>query len=416
MFYLIKIIREHNMYNNNLGYLPGIGGGGGGGGGGTGSVALPNYVRVTPTGGFSDKDPYNTIDNALTAISSGTIALSGGNHIFPTKSLNNIVLSGLDEGTIVTTNNLLINNGDTVVFNNLKFIGNSTLPTPILILNKTNIKLKFNNCIFEGFNNAECILINNINGSIVNFNNCEFYTQLKITGTASTSSVINLNNCFGEEDKLLDLNYVVDSNTPFTVKCISSGINILKQTGGNLQIIDCQFKADTELDTISANNATNNSLTITNGTTFNYVLNDYTKIYKSGSCQCIITNCDTNHNNNIYFSNTWIQGNNNRTRATVGNSNITTIDKYIDVDCTSQNITQTLFVGEKKYHNYIVYIKKTDGTKNKLIVTTQSNQKMLNPDDGSTTAFSIVTQNQYVAFKFNWDVSNLNNIYWERMI
>lgn len=148
---------------NNIG-----GGSSGGGGGGTGSVALPNYVRVTPTGGFSDKDPYNTIDNALTAISSGTIALSGGNHIFPTESLNNIVLSGLDEGTIVTTNNLLINNGDTVVFENLKINGSSSVVTPILINNKSNINLLFSNCVIDGFGLDDAsININNINGSSI---------------------------------------------------------------------------------------------------------------------------------------------------------------------------------------------------------------------------------------------------------
>jgi len=119
---------------NNIG-----GGSSGGGGGGTGSVALPNYVRVTPTGGFGDKDPYDTIDNALTAISSGTIALSGGNHTFPTKSLNNIVLSGLNEGAVLTTNNLLINNGETVVFEDLKISGSSGIITPILLNNKSNI-------------------------------------------------------------------------------------------------------------------------------------------------------------------------------------------------------------------------------------------------------------------------------------
>jgi hypothetical protein len=396
---------------NNIG-----GGSSGGGGGGTGSVALPNYVRVTPTGGFSDKDPYNTIDNALTAISSGTIALSGENHTFPTKSLNNIVLSGLDEGTIVTTNNLLINNGDTIVFENLKINGSSTIVTPILINNKSNINLLFSNCVIDGFGLDDAsININAINGSSIVFNNCIIASKVAFVGNSTTQSVIIFDNCKNEDYQYIDIDINLTSNSNTRIVCENSNVNIIKKTGGELELINCVFAIDTGLGDTS-DNQPYNRLTINNGTTYNPISKQYRKIFHAGNCQGIISNCDTNHNENGYGTNIFICGFNNKTKSTNINNNLSYQQNYINVDATNGNKTQTLPVGGQLYNNYIIRIKKIDTTTNKIIVTTSGGQKMINADNGSTTTFTITQQHQYVAFKYNYDLTIPANNYWERMI
>ncbi len=285
-----------------------IGGGssGGGGGGGTGSVALPNYVRVTPTGGFGDKDPYDTIDNALTAISSGTIALSGGNHTFPTKSLNNIVLSGLNEGSIVTTNNLLINNGETVVFENLRINGSSGIVTPILLNNKSNINLLFSNCVIDGFGlDDPSINITNINASSIVFNNCIIPSKIVLNGNSTIQSVIIFDNCKNENYEYIDIDINLTSNSNTRIVCENSNINIIQKTGGALELIDCVFAIDNNLGDTS-DNQPNNRLTINGGTTYNPISKEYRQIFHIGNCQGIISNCDTNHDQNGYSTNLFI--------------------------------------------------------------------------------------------------------------
>lgn len=396
---------------NNIG-----GGTNGGGGGGTGSVALPNYVRVTPTGGFSDKDPYDTIDNALTAISNGTIALSGGNHIFPTKSLNNIVLSGLNEGIIATTNNLLINNGDKIVFENLTINGLSGVVTPILINNKSNINLLFNNCVIDGFGLDDAsININNINGSSIIFNNCIIQSKVVFSGNSTTQSIIIFDNCKNENYEYIDIDINLTSNSNTKIICENSNINILQKTGGALELIDCVFAIDTG-NGDSSDNQINNRLTINGGTTYNSISQQYKQILHVGNCQAIISNCDTNHDQNNYRTNMFIYGFNNKTKSTIINNNLSYQQNYVNVDTTTGDKTQTLPLGGQLYNNYIIRIKKTDSSVNKVIVVTTDNQKMINADNGSTTTFTITQQHQYVEFKYNYDLTIPANNYWERII
>ena len=393
-----------------------IGGGSSGGGGGTGSVALPNYVRVTPTGGFNNKDPYDTIDNALTAISNGTIALSGGDHTFPTKSLNNIVLSGLNEGAVLTTNNLLINNGETVVFENLKINGSSGVVTPILLNNKSNINLLFSNCVIDGFGlDDPSINISNINASSIVFNNCIIPSKVVLNGNSTTQSVIIFDNCKNEDYEYIDIDINLTSNSNTRIICENSNINIIKKTGGALELINCVFAIDTGLGD-SSDNQLNNRLTINGGTTYNSISKQYRKIFHMGNCQGIISNCDTNHDQNSYSTNLFIYGFNNKTKSTAINNNLSYQQNYINVDTTSGNKTQTLPLGGQLYNNYIIRIKKTDATTNKVIVTTSGGQKMINADNGSTNTFTITQQHQYVEFKYNFDLTIPANNYWERMI
>lgn len=400
------------MYNNNFTYLSGFGGGGGG----TGSVALPNYVRVTPTGGFSDKDPYDTIDNALTAISSGTIALSGSNHTFPTKSLNNIVLSGLNEGAVLTTNNLLINNGETVVFENLKINGSSGVVTPILLNNKSNINLLFSNCVIDGFGlDDPSINITNINASSIVFNNCIIPSKVVLNGNSTTQSVIIFDNCKNENYEYIDIDINLTSNSNTRIICENSNINIIRKTGGALELINCVFAIDTAGGD-SSDNQLNNRLTINGGTTYNTISKQYRKIFHIGNCQGIISNCDTNHDQNNYRSNIIVYGLNNKTKNTITNNNLSYQQNYVNVDTTSGDKTQTLPLGGQLYNNYIIRIKKTDATTNKVIVTTSGGQKMINADNGSTNTFTITQQHQYVEFKYNFDLTIPANNYWERMI
>ena len=396
---------------NNIG-----GGSSGGGGGGTGSVALPNYVRVTPTGGFGDKDPYDTIDNALTAISSGTIALSGGNHTFPTKSLNNIVLSGLNEGAVLTTNNLLINDGETIVFEDLKISGSSGIVTPILLNNKSNINLLFSNCVIDGFGlDDSSINITNINASSIVFNNCIIPSKVVLNGNSTTQSVIIFDNCKNEDYEYINIDINLTSNSNTRIICENSNINIIKKTGGALELINCVFAIDTGLGD-SSDNQLNNRLTINGGTTYNSISKQYRKIFHIGNCQGIISNCDTNHDQNSYGTNIFIYGINNKTKKTNINNNLSYQQNYINVDTTSGDKTQTLPLGGQLYNNYIIRIKKTDATTNKVIVITSGGQKMINADNGSTSTFTITQQHQYVEFKYNFDLNIPTNNYWERMI
>ena len=135
-----------------------------------------------------------------------------------------------------------------------------------------------------------------------------------------------------------------------------------------------------------------------------------------GNCQGIISNCDTIHDQNSYGANILIYGFNNKTKSTITNNNLSYQQNYVNVDTTSGNKTQTLPLGGQLYNNYIIRIKKTDATTNKVIVTTSGGQKLLNADNGSTNTFTITQQHQYVEFKYNFDLTIPANNYWERII
>ena len=157
-------------------------------------------------------------------------------------------------------------------------------------------------------------------------------------------------------------------------------------------------------------------MTINGGTTYNPISKQYRQIFHIGNCQGIVSHCDTNHDQNSYGTNLFIYGVNNKTKNTTVNNNLSYQQNYVYVDTTTGNKTQTLPLGAKLYNNYIINIKKTDATTNKVIVTTAGGQKMINADNGSTSTFTITQQNQYVKFKYNFDLTVPTNNYWERII
>ncbi len=311
----------------------------------SGATLLPaNYAQVA-TNGIDGTLINSTINGALSGLPTNSVIELYPNlgtsvgYDMPTSSLNNQAIIGIYDTSpgvinycdILATNNTLpITNGDIFSITNVALFGTSGNPTPIVINNITGVSISFQNVQFIPSGATDGLTMNGSCSGNYYFTDCT--VSITLRGTPSGSGVnIYLDNC-------------------------DAAVYNLAGSGAlyNIYTTDCRLAINTTSGTFIGNNITFTAdclinadfIQIIGGTTYKELtFGSSYQLSIASTGIALLSNVSTDHTNNVYNNaGTLVIGTNNKNIQLASGStyNLTFSDKNITANCASSGITINL--------------------------------------------------------------------------